>query len=401
MAAKTQSKSQPFSMWQGLNLPNWLRLLAMRPPMDWRHTPRMLSITMGSLSNSLLELIDSALFSRSVSRQEVPAPVFIIGFWRSGTTLLHNLLSLDEQFASPNGYQVAFPGHFLLSEKIVGPLVAPFFPKTRPMDEVPVTWNSPQEDEIALAISSLLSPYLQTAFHNHDHLWHDYLDFRSVPESVRDRWKRVFMWYLQRLSKRYPDRRLLLKSPTHTFRIAILQELFPDAKFVYIVRNPYRVFQSAMHLRKTIYTENGLATPQDKGWESSVLGLMDLGYESVQRDRAKLAPNQFHELRLEDLERDILGELKSVYDHLELTGFDQLAAKVQPQLESLQKHKKNQFQPDEEMQRKVFGRMRTMFERYDYPSGVSSPDPAPTSPLPPSGGGVPSHLPLAAAARVA
>lgn len=401
MADKSQRKSQPFAMWQGLNLPNWLRLLAMRPPMDWRHIPRILSISAGSVSNSLFELVDSAIFSRAASRKEVPAPIFIIGFWRSGTTLLHNLLSLDDQFGSPNGYQVAFPGHFLLTEKVVGPLVAPLFPKTRPMDEVPVTWDSPQEDEIALAVASLLSPYIQTAFHNHDHLWHDYLDFRSVPESVRDRWKRTFMWYLQRLTLRFPDRRLLLKSPTHTFRIAILQELFPDAKFVYIVRNPYRVFQSAMHLRKTIYTENGLATPVDKGWESSVLGLMELGYESVQRDRAKLGPNQFHELRLEDLERDIVGELKSVYDHLGLGGFERLAAKVEPQLETLQKHKKNQFQPDEAILQKVHGRMRTMFERYDYASGLPASEGGTTSPIPPSGGPSPSHLPMAAAARVA
>ena len=36
-----------------------------------------------------------------VANTEVPDPVFILGHWRSGTTLFHNLLALDEQFAYP------------------------------------------------------------------------------------------------------------------------------------------------------------------------------------------------------------------------------------------------------------------------------------------------------------
>ena len=399
MSDRSEKKSQPFSMWQGLNLPNWLKMLAMRPPMDFRHTGRLLSISAGCLSNSLFELMDAAIYARRVSRAEVPAPVFIIGHWRSGTTLLHNLLSEDPRFACPNGYEVTFPGHFLLTQKLIGPMLAPLVPKTRPMDDVPVTPTSPQEDEVALAVTSLISPYLMTAFHTHDHLWHDYLEMRQVPEAVRERWKSVFMWFLQRLTVNYPGKQLLLKSPTHTFRVALLRELFPDAKFVYIVRNPYRVYMSSMHLRRTIFSENGFAVPNQTGWEESVLGMLELSFETVARDRQKLAPNQFHELRLEDLERDILGELKSVYDHLELPGFEHLEAKIKPQLETLQKHKKNEFKLDEAIQKRVYERMRPVFERYDYPSAVAAAGASGT--LPPGPVHAPNHLPLAGTARVA
>lgn len=42
--------------------------------------------------------------------------------------------------------------------------------------------------------------------------------------------------------------RLLIKSPVHTGRVKTLLSIFPDAQFIYIHRNPYEVFQSALHL---------------------------------------------------------------------------------------------------------------------------------------------------------
>ena len=42
--------------------------------------------------------------------------------------------------------------------------------------------------------------------------------------------------------------RLLIKSPVHTGRVKLLLDLFPNAQFIYIHRNPYQVFKSAVHM---------------------------------------------------------------------------------------------------------------------------------------------------------
>ena len=49
------------------------------------------------------------------------------------------------------------------------------------------------------------------------------------------------------------ERRLLLKSPVHTSRIKILLQLYPDAQFVFIHRDPYTVFKSAANMADTTW----------------------------------------------------------------------------------------------------------------------------------------------------
>lgn len=381
MADKAYQRVQTFCMWQGLNLSNWLRLLSMRPPIQRSHWQRLCAVTAGSVSNSLLEGLETLVYGWKVRHTEVPSPVFVIGHWRSGTTMLHNLLSLDPRFVTPNLYQVTFPGHFLVTESWLAPLTSWTLPKTRPMDEVEVTWQTPQEDEIGICLNSLLSPYIQTAFHDHRSLWEPLLDFKSLPESVRNRWKQAFMRLLQKVMVRHPGKQLLLKSPTHTFRIALLRELFPEAKFVYIQRNPYRVVPSTVHTRKALFNENGLQpfTPP-ANIEDDIIDVYRLCYESYRRDAQHLEPGQLHEVRLEDLERNVLGELRAIYTTLGLDGYEQLVERVKPQLDDLKKFRKNTFTMEESLRKRIHERLRPMFERYDYPAAL--PGAVPTAPEP-------------------
>ncbi|MEZ6068470.1 MAG: hypothetical protein R3B90_22770 [Planctomycetaceae bacterium] len=80
-----------------------------------------------------------------------------------GTTLLHNLLAQDPDYTCPNMYQVIFPNHFLLTEKVIGAATSWMVPSKRPMDNVPAGWHMPQEEDIALAILTCLSPYMLVA----------------------------------------------------------------------------------------------------------------------------------------------------------------------------------------------------------------------------------------------
>ena len=60
-------------------------------------------------------------------------------------------------------------------------------------------------------------------------------------------WRRTLYRFLQRITFRNP-KRLVLKSPPHTCRIRLILEMFPDARFVHIHREPYVIYQSTRHL---------------------------------------------------------------------------------------------------------------------------------------------------------
>src|SRR5207344_800455 len=57
-------------------------------------------------------------------------------------------------------------------------------------------------------------------------------------------------WFLKKLTRKF-QRPLILKSPPNTGRIKLILEMFPEARFVHIHRNPYVVYQSTRHLHLT------------------------------------------------------------------------------------------------------------------------------------------------------
>ncbi len=219
-------------------------------------------------------------------------PIFVLGFWRSGTTLLHNLISSDPQLAYPNYYQCLYPHHFLSTEWWLAPPTARFLPDTRPMDNVAVGWDMPQEDEIALCVLSLASCYLQVLFHDRVDKYQRFHDMADCTEAERKAWMDSLDYLIRKLTLKY-QKRIVLKSPSHTFKIPYLLKLYPNAKFIYIYRNPYAVFKSAVHLRRTMYDENGMCRPDYGDLEERVFELYDLCFRDYERDKALIPQGNF------------------------------------------------------------------------------------------------------------
>src|SRR5262249_51674170 len=212
------------------------------------------------------------------------APLFIVGHWRTGTTLLHELLILDERHNSPNTFQCLAPNHFLLTEKVLTRLLFWLLPSRRPMDNMAAGWDKPQEDEFALCLLGAPSPYLSIAFPNHPPQDQEACDLERLPAREREAWKRTFVRFLRQLTYRDP-RRLILKSPTHSFRIRTLLELFPDARFVHIVRDPYAVYPSTINLWKSLYITFGLQRPTFKGLDERVLKTFVRVYDKIEEGK--------------------------------------------------------------------------------------------------------------------
>ena len=99
-----------FSPLNGITFGRYLRLLAASrgqiPPVYW---PRTLFNGLLSVPNSLSAGLEELRFGRRWRAQRVERPLFILGHYRTGTTHLHNLLSLDPRRAFPDYFQVSFP----------------------------------------------------------------------------------------------------------------------------------------------------------------------------------------------------------------------------------------------------------------------------------------------------
>ena len=184
--------------WHGMRTGLWWSLLARN---GFRVSPRRLHLALGvsffTPFNDLLGLIQHVAHGRRVENMPIEhEPVFILGHWRSGTTLMHELLVLDEQFASPSTYACFAPWHFLVTEKLMFKYGSALLPDKRPMDNMKAGWELPQEDEFALMNLGAPTPYLRIAFPKSDPPWMNFLDMRNIAPRDLAAWRRKFQWFV-------------------------------------------------------------------------------------------------------------------------------------------------------------------------------------------------------------
>ncbi|MBX3442761.1 MAG: sulfotransferase [Planctomyces sp.] len=372
-AAKHSSQG-PFFLWHGLRVSKVLRLFALRPPVDASRWAKLALLPFTAVWNSGWSLLESAIYGRRIRETVVQQPpLFVLGFWRSGTTLLHNLVTSDPAATYANYYHCLCPEHFLLTERLVTPLTARFLPETRPMDNIQVRWDMPQEDEVALCAMSLASYYLQIVFHDDRAKYDRFLDMAECSAGERAAWKSSLDYLIRKLTFKN-GKRVVLKSPSHTYKIPLLLDLYPEAKFIYIYRNPYAVFKSAVHLRRTMYEENGMCRPDFGDLDEVLLELYERAFRIYERDKALIPPDRLVEVRYEDFEQDPLGHLERIYEALGLPGFEGLREQVAPQVAQLRRYKKNRFASDPERMERVYTRLREAFDKYGYPSPMEESD---------------------------
>jgi omega-hydroxy-beta-dihydromenaquinone-9 sulfotransferase len=357
-------------IWEGCDYPAWMRLLVRNrfavQPAYWYIAAIVSGVSFG---HSVLRLVERVRYGRQIDRTPIrQSPIFILGHWRSGTTLLHELLILDDRHAFPNTYWCLEPNHPLLTEELIKRWLWFLMPSRRPMDNMAAGWDRPQEDEFALCMMGQPSPYLTVAFPNRPPQFAEYLDFAGVGRRARDSWKRDFLGLLRKLTFKDP-RRLVLKSPTHTARVGLLRELFPEAKFVHIVRDPYVLFPSTVNLWKSLYRTHGLQKPTFAGLEEHVLDTLVRMYAAFERDRPRIPPGHFHEVRYEELVRDPAGEMAKLYDRLGLGGWESVRPKVEEYAARHAKYETNRYELTPEQRDAVTRRWGDYLRRYGYAAG--------------------------------
>jgi hypothetical protein len=278
---------------------------------------------------------------------------------------MHELLASDPRHTFPDTYASFGPNHFLLTRPLFVGWIGFLLPPQRPMDNMAIRWEYPQEDEWALCNMGLPSPYLTFLFPNRPLQYPEYVDMRNVPEEDGKRWKRGLHWFLRCLTVR-EAKRIVLKSPLHTGRIHTLLEMFPDARFVHMVRDPYVIFPSTIHAWRRMYKHQGLQVPRYEGLDERVLDTFARMYEAFEEDVPKIPPSRLCEVRYEDLVRDPIEQMRTVYDALGLDGFDEVLPAIREYVAQSAGYQTNRYEISRETRDQITARWRGYVEKYGY-----------------------------------
>ena len=307
--------------------------------------------------------------TRRASAPKVGA-IVILGFWRSGTSLLHDLLCTDDQFGYPTTYACLNPHHFVLTQSRA--LARAGGQLQRPQDRMIVGPQTPQEDEFALLCLGARSPYEGLLAPRNFAEAFALADPNDLSTEDMRRWRRVFDQFFRGVSLVSGGKPLVLKSPTHSYRVATLRELLPDARFILIVRNPYEVFESMVRTYRALTDKYGLGPNLSDDEVRHVLMSERRRFEAkLSSGVAGLPKQRFVTLKYEHLVQNPLSAIEALYGQLELSGFEHMRPKLAAEVAKRRDYVQAAIRPSAEWKARITEQWGDIFDRYGYRREVS------------------------------
>jgi hypothetical protein len=342
--ANEKQFSVALSTISGSSFPNILKLFRGRH-IDSDFVGRKLSAYAVSLVAEPFRWWEELRYGNAINAMKVPEnPVFILGHWRSGTTLLHNMIAQDPQFAFVTTYQGVFPNQLLGSKWLFRNIMQGLMPEKRPSDNMLLSADFPQEEEFALGNTCPYSLYNFWYFPDSAMEFYDkYIRFEGVNNEVKKGWISSYTKLMKKSMLYHGKQQFVSKNPPHTGRIKILLEAFPNAKFIYIYRNPITVFESTKKLiSSTIHTLNFQHIDED--WvERTIFEYYKRIIHDYEDAKHLIPRGNLVEVKFEDFEKDTVSGLKNIYESLSIAGLDKALPLFQQYANAQEKYKKNTY----------------------------------------------------------
>lgn len=352
----------------GSNPNTLLKLLATNGAPSLQRLPQMgfaLTISLALLPFSTIERVFTKLTPQDPN--SIKNPIFIVGYWRSGTTHLHNVLSQSPEFCYISPLASGLPWNILGIVRLFRPLLEKALPEDRHVDQVAVNPDSPQEDSIPLASMGAASYYHGLYFPQHftKHFQRGVF-FDDDDSKLIEQWRRYHVYLLEQVSRSQPGKQLLIKNPVYTGQIRKLRQIWPQAKFIHIYRNPYLVFRSTHHFFSRLLPELALQNYDDLPLNDLILESYPRMMKALQLDSAELPNNSFVEIRFEDFLTNPLQELEKIYQKLELPGFAANRDRFKTYLSDIQGYQKNQYSFPPEIIELIESHWQAFISQWDY-----------------------------------
>lgn len=332
---------------------------------QWKYLSRILLGTLVILIGIPFRIWERFRVGKKIKETQIhESPVFIIGHWRGGTTLLHNLLSKDPQFGYTTYLQGLFPHSFIASSFFAW-VAKTIMPNKRPMDNMDININSPQEEELIMICQNGHSVYnMWVAPHTQMETWKQY--GRLENPHYKKLWSDGYIQMLKTSTLNFGGKRLVLKNPPNTARIPYLLEQFPNAKFIHIYRNPYKVYASTYKLYRDVLNFFQFTDEVAADVDANILEIYKDMYNAYHQHKGLIPKENLIEIKFEDFVKDKEQGLKDIYKQLDLGDYSKIEPIYKEYLASIKSYKKNKLRNDDEVVRLVNQHWAFAFKDFGY-----------------------------------
>jgi len=333
---------------------------------------------------SLVMILMDYIFYPGFRKVEVKEPLFIVGNWRTGSTLLYRTLARDDQSVSCFTMLDAFCVSIVMKRVVamvwrVDRALGGFLYKgLEAFDEVFLReWSrihdtgflKPEEDDHVLFLD-FASGAVFELFPMVRRFRRLFFVDREMPsiqqEFVMQRYHKLVK---RQLYHQGPHKRFVSKNPMFTHKIASLSKQFPDAKFVHLVRNPVNTVVSAASMMHFVWHETGALPPGEQDMET-ILEMVHSGYQHAHHCRGFIPEENWVDVRFDDLAADPGGTVRMLYAHFGWEVPDSLENVLTTAGKRQKKWKtKHSYTPEEfgTSAEEIYEQFAYVYEEHDFP----------------------------------
>ena len=197
------------------------------------------------------------------------------------------------------------------------------------MDDLPLSLDAPQGDDFAMAGLCDVSIYHAYTFPRAAELaFRRAVLLEGLSDADVRAWQQTYRGFLQKVAWFTGKARLLSRNGTNTGRIPRVLEMFPQAKFIHLVRNPYQVYSAQTERWRELTGLWGLQSVPLESLTSHAVGCYQAMLQKYLADRTQIPAGQLAEVRYEELLENPVSILECVYSQLGLSGFDELRSRL-------------------------------------------------------------------------
>ena len=324
---------------------NWLHLCKDNNKVARKYIWRAVYITLMTILFSPVRILQKILFGwRITSTQIEQDPIFVIGHYRCGGTYLMNLMTQDPQWGFLSTTHALLPEMFLLGKPIRN-IFKLFLHEKRPMDNVMVSPESPEEPEHAIGNLIPYGFYQGFCFPDRmmDYFRNSVLFEEDLSGKIHQSWEMAYLVILKACTLSNNGKQLLIKNPPDTARIPSILKMFPNAKFIFLYRNPYVMYPSIKNFYNAYIVDWQLRDISAKELDENILMIYKMMMKRYQHDKQLIPKEHLIEVKFEDFEQYPLDEMKRIYSHLALSGFEDSIHGFLAYINSQKDYQKNHY----------------------------------------------------------
>ena len=158
----------------------------------------------------------------------------------------------------------------------------------------------------------------------------------------------------------------LSKNPPHTGRVKELVKMFPNAKFVYLMRNPYTVFESTRSFFTNTIQPLKLQDISNEELENNILSIYAKLYHKYEADKSCIPAGNLIEVKFEDFEADAMGMTEKIYHDLSIPGFAEARGDIEKYVGGKKGYKKNKYKYDDRTVQLVQDNWNFALDQWNY-----------------------------------